>query len=86
MHKEESWSVTFPWKEENIEIITIYTTLSQNAPDITTKCDSHFITKCDKSLLKNVSGFLLQNATILFQNATFITKRNVHYQNVSVQW
>ena len=28
----------------------------QNATDIT-KCDSYFITKCDKSLLQNTSGF-----------------------------
>ena len=28
----------------------------QNATDIT-KCDSYFITKCDKSLLQNKSGF-----------------------------
>ena len=31
-----------------------------------------FITKCDKSLLQNALGFLLQNATVLLQNATFI--------------
>ena len=30
--------------------------------------------KCDKSLLENASGFLLQNATVLLQNVTGITK------------
>ena len=54
--------------------------------DIITKCDGYFITKCDRSLLKNLSGFLLPNATEvsskicqvfyyqmrkLLQNATF---------------
>ena len=50
------------------------------------------ITKCDKCLLQNASGFLLQNAivllqmrellqiaTILLQNATVITKCNVYH-------
>ena len=45
-------------------------TLLQNATGIITKCDSYFITKCNRSLLQNVSGFLLQNATVLLQNAT----------------
>ena len=40
-----------------------YGTLLQNAADIITKCDSYFITKCDKSLL---------------QNATFIKIATVH--------
>ena len=31
------------------------------------------MTKCDRSLLQNTSGFLLQNATVLLQNATGIT-------------
>ena len=31
------------------------------------------ITKCDKSLLQNASGFLLKNATVLLQNETVIT-------------
>ena len=46
-----------------------------------------FITKCDKSLLQNTTGFLLQNATALLQNATvikncddFITKCNNYYK------
>ena len=51
-----------------------YNTLLQNAADVITKCDSYFITKYA------ISGFLLENATvitnalILLQNATFFTK------------
>ena len=51
-------------------------TLLQIATDIISKCDSYFITKYDKSLLQNASGFLLQNATVLLQNVTVITKYN----------
>lgn len=50
--------------------IVHYGTLLQNVTNIITKCDSYFITKCFKGLL--------QNATVLFQNATFITKCEVH--------
>ena len=39
-----------------------------------TKCDSYFITKWDKRLTQNASGCLLQNATVLLQIATVITK------------
>ena len=59
----------------------------QNATDIITKCESYFITKCDISLLQNASGFSLQNAAVLLQNATvitkcddFITKYNSYYK------
>ena len=31
--------------------------LLQNAADMITKCDSYFITKCDRVLLQNASGF-----------------------------
>ena len=57
-----------------------YDSLLQNATDFITKYDSYFITKCDRSLLKNESGFLLQNATVLLQNATVITKCDVYYK------
>ena len=33
-------------------------------------------TKCDRGLLQNASGFLLQNATVLLQNVTVITNCN----------
>ena len=49
-----------------------YETLLQNATDIITKCDSYFITKCDRSLL--------QIAMILLQNATVITKCDIYYK------
>ena len=39
------------------------------------------ITKCDRSLLQNVLGFLLQNAVVLLQNATVITKCDVYITN-----
>ena len=63
-----------------------YHSLLQNATDIITKYDSYFITKCDRSLLQNASGFLLQIrqllqiATISLQNATVITKCDYCYK------
>ena len=48
--------------------------LLKNATDVIKKCDSYFIIKCDKNLLQNTSGFLLQNATVLLQNASVFTK------------
>ena len=55
-----------------------YNTLLQNATDI--KCDSYFITKYEKSLLQNTSASLLENATVLLQNTTVITKCDVYYK------
>ena len=49
-----------------------YDSLLQNAIDLIAKCNDYFITKCGRSLLQNASGFLLQNATVLLQNATVI--------------
>ena len=40
-----------------------YDSFLRNATDIMTKCNSYFITKCDRSLLQNVPEFVLQNAT-----------------------
>ena len=70
-----------------------YDSLLQNETDIITKYNSYFITKSDRNLLQNWSGFLLQNATellqiltvitnwtILLQNATVITRCDVHYK------
>ena len=45
-----------------------YDSLLRNAINIITKCDSYFITVYDRSLL--------QNATVLLQNATDITSCN----------
>ena len=62
-------------------------TLLLNVTDIITKCDSYFIIKCNKSVLQNVSGLLLQNAIVLLQNTTvvtncddFMTKCNSYYK------
>ena len=48
-------------------------TLLQNRTDIITKFESYLIAKCNKSLLQNASGFLLQNTTVLLQHTTVIT-------------
>ena len=55
-----------------------YHSLLQNATDIITKYDSYFITKCDRSLLQNASGLLLQNATVITNCDDFITKCNIY--------
>ena len=47
-----------------VSVLIRCNTLSQNATDILTKCDSYFVTKGNRSLLQNVSGLLLQNETI----------------------
>ena len=63
-----------------------YDSLLQNAADIITKYNSWFVTNCDGSLLQSVSGFyykmgqLLQNAMILLQNASVISKCDVDYK------
>ena len=51
-----------------------YDSLLQNVADVITKCDSYFITKRNRSLLQNTSGFLSKNATVLLQNVIVITK------------
>ena len=51
-----------------------YDSILQNAIDVITKCDSYFTAKRDTSLLQNAPGFLLQNTTVLLQNAMVITK------------
>ena len=57
-----------------------YNSLLQNAADVITKCDIYFVTKCDRCLLQNPTGFLLQNAIVLLQNATIITKCDIYYK------
>ena len=55
-----------------------YNSLLQIVTDNIAKCESYFITKCDRSLLQNASRFyhkmrqLLQIETILLQNAKVI--------------
>ena len=43
-----------------------------------TKCVS-FITKCDRNLLQNAPGFLLQNVTVITNCDDFITKLDSYY-------
>ena len=56
-----------------------YDSLLQNVTYIITKCGSFFITKCDISLSQYMSGFLLEDTTVLLQNATVITQCDVSY-------
>ena len=78
-----------------VSYLAHYETLLQNTTNIIAKCDCYFITKYDKSLLLDASGFLLQNGrvqnyykdeyllqnvAVLFQNATFIIEVNVSFK------
>ena len=62
-----------------VSYLVRYDSLLQSKTYIITKCDSYFIARFERSLLQNVSGFLLQNATFyykmwqLLQNAMIIT-------------
>ena len=52
-----------------------YDTLLQNVTDV--------ITKCDRTLSQNTSGFLTKKNkknTILLQNATFVAKCDLYYK------
>ena len=57
-----------------------YTSLLQNATDIITKCDSYFITKCDKTLSQNASGLFLQNSTVITNCDDFNTIYDSYYK------
>ena len=59
-----------------VSYMTLYGSLFQNERDVITKCDSYFITKCERSLLQIASSFLLQNGTVLLENVIVITKRD----------
>ena len=56
--------------------------------DIITQYDRYFITKCDRSLLQNVTEvyykmrqvFLFQNATVLLQNASYYKMQQFYYK------
>ena len=63
-----------------VSYLVRYDSLLQNATGIITKYDRYFITKCYRSLLKNASGLLLQNATVSLQNAAVITNCDVYYK------
>ena len=52
-----------------------YDSLLKNATDIITKCGNYFVTKCERSLLQNMLGFLLQNATVITENDAYYKLR-----------
>ena len=60
--------------------MTHYDSLLQNATDIITKCNSYFITKCDRSLLQNASGFLLKMRQLLQNAMFFVIKCDSYYK------
>ena len=59
--------------------MTVYCKMLQILLHIITQCESYFITKRERSLLQNASGFLLQNVT-------FITncKRILGYLHITI--
>ena len=85
-HSMSTRNLIFGVNKVTVSNLIRYDNLLQNATNVITKCDSYFITKRDRSLLQNASFFyykmrqLLQNAAILLQNATVITKCDVYYK------
>ena len=80
-------NLIFSVNSVTVSDLICYDNVLQNATDVITKYNSYFVTKCSRSLLQNVSGFLLQNATVLLKNATvirkcddFITKCDSYYK------
>ena len=63
-----------------VSCLIYYDSLLQNTTDIITKCDSYFITKCHRSLLKNAPSFLLQNAIIFLQNTSYYKMPRFYYK------
>ena len=66
-------------KVDTVSYLVYYETLLQTAIDIFVKINTYFITKPDRYLLENASGYLLLNATVLLQNAAGFSKCDVHY-------
>ena len=67
------------WGVNSVMVYLIhYDSLSQNATDVITKCNSYFVTKWDKVYYKMCQIFLLQNVIVLLQNATVNTKCDVY--------
>ena len=66
-----------------VSYLVHYDVLLQYATDNITKCYSYFITNCDKFLLQNVSSFLLRNTTVLVQNATIIQNASILFQKTT---
>ena len=72
-HSMSIRSLIFGVNSVTVSDLIHYDSFLQNATDAITKCDSYFVTKRDRSLLQNASGFLLQNVTV-------ITKCDVYYK------
>ena len=79
-HSMNIRNLIFGVNSVTVSDLICYDSLLQNATDVITKCDSYFTTKRDRSLLKNASRFLLQNATAFTKCDDFITKCDVYYK------
>ena len=79
-HSMSIRNLIFGVNSVTVSYLIRYDSLLQNATDVITKCDSYFITKCDKSLLQYTSGFLLQNVTVITNCDDFITKCGSYYK------
>ena len=67
-----------------VSFLVHYDNLLQNATEIIAKYDSYFITKCGEGLLlQNMSGVLLQNATVFYTMHRFYYKRRQLSENVT---
>ena len=62
-----------------LSYLAYYGSLSQNATDIITKCDGLFITKCNRNLLQNAT-VLLENAQLITKWDNFIIKCDAYYE------
>ena len=74
-------------QKDNSDLVSYlihYNTLLQNAKDIITECDSYFITKRNKSLLQDSLCFLLQNATVYYKKRQLLQNATILLQNVTV--
>ena len=58
-HSMSIRNLIFGVNSVTVSYLIRYESLLQNATDVITKWDSYFITKYDRSLLQNASGFLL---------------------------
>ena len=83
-HSMSIRSLIFDVSSVTVSDLIRYHKLLQNVTDVITKYDNYFITKRDRSLLQNVSGYLLQNVTVLLQSATVITKYDDFIINATV--
>ena len=55
--------------------------LLQNAAGITTKCDSYFITKCNRNLLQNASRFFIRKCDSCFtKGGSFYKLQQFYYK------